>query len=441
MGKMLVCKDKNLVMVMTRSIIVSLLFFATLTSGWSQNLVPNPSFECGIDFCYATSDSKEFGNYACHWLSPTAGTSDILSMLSNWTCQTSAGHYGVFGFQLPRTGQRFAGIFSYQNSEPYRDYLQVKLDVALIPGELYCAELYTSRSDLFDLSINNLGFYFHDEQITRYDSYNTLEYTPQIFEKEVINDTSKWIRIGGDFIATSASKHVTIGNFFNNSLTTAVSNGTGVSGYAYYFIDDVSVEKLPDDEFVFSGNTPVCEGDSVKIFASIGGNVITWTTLDDTLTIVASGSSLKVIAASSTSYRVKAYGCGKVVKDTIEVTVLPRPQINLGPDVNTCTYSSFVLDAGPDGKTYLWSDHSESRYLPIKKTGEYSVKVKDENGCINEDSVNVVVQSPPEVDLGSDYFACDVFLPLKAKPGDRTFHGHPVLPIQSLHPQNLENIG
>ncbi|MCE7864715.1 MAG: hypothetical protein DYG99_14330 [Bacteroidetes bacterium CHB5] len=150
---------------------------------WAQNLVPNSSFECGEDFCSAfqSTEIAIFSKYACSWSVPTAlGTTDIFSMRSFSACYSFPGPGFGFkqGSQLPRNGQRFAGIYSYSkmlspDTTSYREYLQVKLNKSLLAGETYCAEMHVSRAELGRWASNNLGIRFNMESVGTFD-FKTL---------------------------------------------------------------------------------------------------------------------------------------------------------------------------------------------------------------------------------------------------------------------------
>ena len=132
---------------------------------WAQNLVPNPSFECGVDLCSPTQDASMYGYYACNWSCPTLGTSDVLSTQLSKDCfsampyDESVPHFHT-GSQLPRTGNRFAGIVTYAGSSGFREYIQVQIDEPLVPGEDYCFEMYVSLGEEVAFASNNLGSSF-----------------------------------------------------------------------------------------------------------------------------------------------------------------------------------------------------------------------------------------------------------------------------------------
>jgi len=65
------------------------------------------------------------------------------------------------------------------------------------------------------------------------------------------------------------------------------------------------------------------------------------------------------------------------------------------------------LNAHNDGSSYVWSNGNNGRYLFVTNSGEYSVIVTDADNCIGYDTIQVVVNSSPEVSLGEDIDACE----------------------------------
>lgn len=78
---------------------------------------------------------------------------------------------------------------------------------------------------------------------------------------------------------------------------------------------------------------------------------------------------------------------GCVGYDTVSVTIVPAPVVNLGRD--TTISSSIVLDAGISGIKYLWNTGDTTRTILVTKAGTFSVEVKNNLGCIGKDTINV----------------------------------------------------
>jgi len=100
-----------------------------------------------------------------------------------------------------------------------------------------------------------------------------------------------------------------------------------------------------------------------------------------------------------------AGGC--TVEDSINVSILPVPSVNLGPDVTECEETT--LDAGsfPAGYTYTWSTGAMSQTITVNTTNLYSVTVTDTAGCSETDDIIVSILPPAVVDLGADRTECD----------------------------------
>lgn len=234
---------------------------------FSQNLVPNPSFESyGTLPCYWIQNQTEFSNSVNDWTMPTWGSSDILSTLVSSSCGLNAfsTHYYAVGGQLPRTGNVMAGIITFNSyvnpignpyaADGYREYLEVQLSSPLVIGETYYVEFWVSRAEKLFFACNNIGAYFSDTLINQpiinnIANFGVLSFNPQVNESTIVFDSVGWQKISGCFQATTAAEYMLIGNFFSDQNTDrAVMNPFDSTNCcldhwrnAYYFIDDVSV--------------------------------------------------------------------------------------------------------------------------------------------------------------------------------------------------------
>lgn len=398
----------------------------------AQNLVLNPGFECFIDQnCdYIRGDTYSlFPVYACGWTLPNRGTSDIFStklpqqcwnnMPTNTYVRTSGSP--VVGRQSPRTGDRFAGIYTYTHAlnpllASYREYLQTQLSRTLVVGKSYCAEMYVSLAETPKFGSNNLAMYLHDQ---RFDPTTWVggaspipNITPQVIEDRIIIDSVNWVPVAGLFTATSAAQFLTIGNFSDDSHTAATARGgyfPSISGHnsAYYFIDDISVEEFKPKYFQLSGITTICAGDTTHIKAKSELRDVYWTTLNDSLNVVSRDSMLLATPLVTTEYVVRGRNCKFIIKDTITVVVKPSPLVKLGNDTTLCKGTTRVLDGGDYGVKYIWSTGSTEQTILIDAPGEYSVEVENNYQCIVKDHVSIVANDIPKVNLGGDTTICE----------------------------------
>jgi gliding motility-associated-like protein len=401
--------------------------------------VQNPSFECGLEDCGPTAFATNFWKYVCNWSCPNEGTSDVFSTtITAQACWGAQPNPGVFpphvGTQLPRTGTRFAGIYIYSNypvemiESTWREYLQVELTETLQVGEYYKVEFYVSLAEESNFAANNLGVGLSDYQVYE-NTYSTIPVTPLINNTQIITDSTNWVKVEGYFQATVPFKFLIIGNFYYDHQTqfVALPNPNKEIPYSYYFVDDVSLEKVPCPEFNFVNNNEICKGDTIVLqafteYVNVLYHNATWTTLTDTLTVLNRGVRFEIQPDESVSYRVKANdGCNQFLVDTVFVNVNPVPVVELGNDTILCKGFSKMLDAGY-GYDYTWQDNSNSQFFNVQQPGIFSVQVVNQFNCIAHDTIDISFDDVPIVDLGSDSILCErIFYPLLAGAGNKTY--------------------
>jgi outer membrane protein OmpA-like peptidoglycan-associated protein len=96
------------------------------------------------------------------------------------------------------------------------------------------------------LLTNNLGAYFTVKPIER-STDEILVREAQMKAETVVTPVKKgeWTRVSGSFQARYEAEHIVIGNFSDDEHTRfQVVSDTGYN-YAYYYIDDVLVKKIP----------------------------------------------------------------------------------------------------------------------------------------------------------------------------------------------------
>lgn len=100
-------------------------------------------------------------------------------------------------------------------------------------------------------------------------------------------------------------------------------------------------------------------------------------------------------------------------RDTILLTFLPGPTVDLGSDITDCEVASITLDAGAGNNTYLWSDSTTGQTFLADTstigtgTTEIWVEVTDMDGCMNADTISITFDPMVGVDLGADISTCE----------------------------------
>ncbi len=210
-----------------------------------DNIVPNPGFERFVSPPVGWSyKGAFFGQVVKYWFSASTASPDIygpgVKVPSDWADKG-------FGEQKPHSGNCMAGLTLYgcTNGKPHcREYVEIQLAEPLVPGQRYQVEFWASHLKR-SLQINNLGAFFSEKRIQR-QSDEILLYKPQFFTtKKVEAPGGKWVKLSGYFEATDESEYLTIGNFSTDEDTETTTYRDDCFNYAYYYIDDVLVKKVP----------------------------------------------------------------------------------------------------------------------------------------------------------------------------------------------------
>lgn len=222
------------------------LFFllgGAVRSSAQVNLVPNPSFEL-YDTCPDVVVTNYFDGYVTSW-KKYAGSPEYFN-----SCAAQGLGRGVpcnaAGYQQPATGNAYAGLYTYESGNPdIREFIGIQLSFPLLIGTKYYVAFKTSlaidTNHVFNYATSNIGARFSSVPYS-FDNPAPVDNWAQVFNTNVITDTSGWTTVQGSFIADSAYQYVTIGNFFTDSATTLVyMQDTLYDISAYYYIDDIYV--------------------------------------------------------------------------------------------------------------------------------------------------------------------------------------------------------
>lgn len=215
----------------------------------AQNLVPNGDFEIyGAVPCGWTGSASAFSAATSGWTSPTNGTPDIHSTLISQSCSNFHPHSTYScnnGSQVPYSGNIFSGFYTNVMGTPNREYIQAQLSSPMSPGLAYYVQFYVSLGEESAFATNNIGVWF-STAATNVPIITELGYTPQVLFTNVITDTANWVLLTDTIIPTQAYQYIIIGNFFNDSATTAVNvNPLACWARSYYYCDDVCISTNP----------------------------------------------------------------------------------------------------------------------------------------------------------------------------------------------------
>ena len=170
----------------------------------------------------------------------------------------------------------------------------------------------------------------------------------------------------------------------------------------------VTVNELPIGDVV--EDVAICIGDSTQLNAT-GGDTYVWTPSTSLSDPNIAGPWAAAIVTTNYSVEITdVNGCTD--SEIVLVTVNNLPTINAGNDIQICIGDTTQLLV-TGGDTYLWTpetglsnDTSSNPTVTINDTAEYIVIGSDVNGCINADTVSVIINPFPIVSAGNDVNIC-----------------------------------
>ncbi|MDF2437915.1 MAG: hypothetical protein K0Q95_2291 [Bacteroidota bacterium] len=156
----------------------------------------------------------------------------------------------------------------------------------------------------------------------------------------------------------------------------------------------------------------LCQGSIILDAMNQGLNYL-WSTNETSQTINVSSTGVYHVTVTDNT------GC--TGSDTISVIVIPGIlTVDIGNDTSfmNCQAPPFILDAGNQGATYLWSNGTTGQTLNVTTSGTYYVMVTDQGGCVGSDTINVnIINNNINVNLGRDTTVCQCVLLNAGYPG------------------------
>ena len=184
-------------------------------------------------------------------------------------------------------------------------------------------------------------------------------------------------------------------SFVPDSSQTFIVNGTDINGCENTDSILVQVNSLPT---VFAGNdTTICYLDTITLNAIGNSSSYSWNNGIINGVLFTPDSSQEYIVST-----IDSNSCFKA--DTVNVQVIVVP-IDAGSDLELCYGDSITLNGvGPNP---IWSQGIVNGVVFIPdSSNDYILTVSDNNGCFRYDTLNMVVNSLPEVVAPNDTVVC-----------------------------------
>jgi hypothetical protein len=144
----------------------------------------------------------------------------------------------------------------------------------------------------------------------------------------------------------------------------------------------------------YGSNSPVCVGETAEFYTdSLYGAAYEWY-LVRTNELLGTGTQFEisnVSAADSGYYMLRISKLGTTDSEFIYLMINPIPEVSIETDDPTviCSGQEIQLRAEPYSKynDYLWTGDLAGEEISIDQPGEYTVRVTDQNGCVNYDTL------------------------------------------------------
>jgi len=141
----------------------------------------------------------------------------------------------------------------------------------------------------------------------------------------------------------------------------------------------------------------VCPGDTVTLNAT-GAQTYTWTN--------AVTNNQPFVVTQSGTYIATGVDGSCTDTDTLQINVLPLPQINAGNDTVLCAGGLVTLNAS-GGQNYTWNNGIQNAVpFTALSSATYIVTGFSPAGCANQDTVEVVANTVPNINAGNDVSTC-----------------------------------
>ena len=308
--------------------LIGFVLFCFVIKNKAQNLVPNPSFEQGVD-CV-----NPYLENAIPWCT---ANSNMATSAYYQSCQTASLFKTPYqyndpcmkSYQIPHTGVAYIDIGSFVMSSVQESTVpQVKLIDTLKSGKIYCVTYYVSVWNNAKYTIDKLGALLTPTPFPCFVAGGPTvaiagQYTPQVVSTPsvAIGDTLNWTEVSGSFTAIGNEAYLAIGDFFTHSQHYILNKyPTNCNGLALYYVDEVSVEEVVIAKA--KNDTLIYAMDSV-IIGNNASEAALFTWQPTTGLSCTNCPNPKASPSVTTTYTVTKTQCKSVTSDVMTITVSP----------------------------------------------------------------------------------------------------------------------
>lgn len=245
--------------IFTQRLGLIVIFMMGVLNGFSQNLLPNGSFELH------TSCPDYWSIFPNDQITTAVGWYD-----ANGTCD----YYHICGTDeanIPNTfkgyqethdmlDSAYAGFYPFHDGPPpaAREYLRTTFE-PLEVGLSYTFSMKVNAADLSPLHIDCFEVLFYIEYIENGPTIAFIDNAQLDFSSYgIISDSINWVTLETNFIADSAYTNLMIGCFEEVEEVVFESTGIGAAWSSYYYLDDLCLRlETSSCQTITTGNSEV----------------------------------------------------------------------------------------------------------------------------------------------------------------------------------------
>jgi gliding motility-associated-like protein len=188
----------------------------------------------------------------------------------------------------------------------------------------------------------------------------------------------------------------------------AIADGSDQGLSSYVWLEAGSFYSPPlviNNDLNIDSNILNIACNSTVILTADGGIGANYQWFNATTSIVISTDSFVIVGEGQYVVSANISGCA-ILSDTLIVIADPAPTIDLGANIIIPCNSDIlivpVVFGGTSPYSYLWNSGDTDSMLVLAE-GVHSVVVTDILGCSGNDTLAIIYDPPPVVDLGVDY--------------------------------------
>jgi gliding motility-associated-like protein len=222
-------------------------------------------------------------------------------------------------------------------------------------------------------------------------------------------DSVNWYSIQGSLLL-AGSRQLNLPVQASDTLIVEVIKPLGCFRY-----DTLAVNMYPLPDLKLVADTAICYGQkqTIRLQTSANWSSINWYRQDS---LIATNSlSIHLVFTEGqqlTARLTDENGCSN--SDSLQIHILELPEVNLGPDRHICFADTLKLQAGKEGEQVNWytefsglmKGNSPFFELPVHHDETVYAEVISATGCVQRDTLQVIVEALPELSLGKDTAVC-----------------------------------